>query len=140
MQKAKEPVAASALLSVLSPFLLSFLRDQAINRRSKTYEIEFLMEEWYVKQPKSDIESLCDYPSSSYPDTCFSCGNGLSIDGSILRMSCFRCKSPSDYTADFYSSWCEHRYHIHRQQVIKHLSTANWNLYHARNRNRNRQS
>lgn len=117
LKKCSEHVPATKLLSIISPFLLHLCKESSSSDR--TQAIHYLMEEWYVKQAKFDVEVISAYPISTYDGCCFQCDSVLVRYGCFLTSHCKHCKASPSLTVWFLQDLLEYRYKIHPVQIEK---------------------
>lgn len=111
------PLPAAKLLRILAPFLLVLCKQSSSSDR--TQSIHYLMQEWYVKQPKTDVDRISEYPTDYHPGVCFHCFHLFGFGNGSLRLHCSYCKERPKLTLWLLQDMLEYRYKIHPAWIEK---------------------
>lgn len=82
------PIPASRALQIVAPFIHWYLKHETNNST-----LIAIMEQWYVRIPKSNVADLRSHYLCDYPSACICCGSIRSTNGSCLLIGCIVCFS-----------------------------------------------
>lgn len=109
-----EPADNLTLLRIALPFLYH----QAIKEDKIGDQVShYIMEYWYVRQPKFVSTAVGDYCTRNGSCCCFQCGNLLGSTGCSLADSCMQCRSDPKATRYLLGDFLWFRYKIHPSWV-----------------------